>query len=294
MWAVRDPTATDPGITDRRLLAFEAEFASALKAVTRDNSTLSATLRSAWDGRPLQLLTRTAPARASDAHVTVIGHITATELRHYLTGLELANGLANRFLLICCRRDPAPARRRSQRPARRHRPYPTARGRDRARPHRRPSCTSTSTRANSGITPTRSSPAPARPGSLVRSAPAPKHTSSGSRSSTRSPTARRTINTEHLPSGARALGLRRPLSQLGTKRRDRRPARRTGPRRTTPSPARRADPQPDQRHPAAQPPRRADPTRARHAHARRPRDPRPDPDRRPTRRALDRRTSTRR
>ena len=104
VWAVRDPTASDPGITDRRLLAFEAEFASALKAATRDNSTLSATLRSAWDGRPLQLLTRTAPARASDAHVTVIGHITATELRHYLTGLELANGLANRFLLICCRR----------------------------------------------------------------------------------------------------------------------------------------------------------------------------------------------
>ena len=65
---------------------------------------MSATLRSAWDGRPLQLLTRTAPARASDAHVTVIGHITACELRHHLTGLELANGLANRFLLICCRR----------------------------------------------------------------------------------------------------------------------------------------------------------------------------------------------
>ena len=104
VWAVRDPTASDPGIPDRRLLAFEAEFASALKACTRDNSTLSATLRSAWDGRPLQLMTRTAPARASDAHVTVVGHITAAELRHHLTGLELANGLANRFLLICCRR----------------------------------------------------------------------------------------------------------------------------------------------------------------------------------------------
>ena len=104
VWAVRNPTASDPGIPDRRLVAFEAEFASALKACTRDNSTLSATLRSAWDGRPLQLLTRTAPARSSDAHVTVVGHITAAELRYHLTGLELANGLANRFLLICCRR----------------------------------------------------------------------------------------------------------------------------------------------------------------------------------------------
>ena len=104
VWAVRDPTASDPGIPDRRLVAFEAEFASALKAATRDNSTLSATLRSAWDGRPLQLMTRTAPARSTDAHVTVVGHITAAELRHHITALELANGLANRFLLICCRR----------------------------------------------------------------------------------------------------------------------------------------------------------------------------------------------
>jgi hypothetical protein len=104
VWAVRDPNGSDPGVSDRRLLAFESEFASALKAASRDNSTLSATLRSAWDGRPLQLLTRTAPARASDAAIAVVGHITAVELRHHLTGLELANGLANRFLLISCRR----------------------------------------------------------------------------------------------------------------------------------------------------------------------------------------------
>jgi hypothetical protein len=104
VWAVRDPTPQDAGVQDRRLLAFEPEFASALKAASRDNSTLSATLRSAWDGRPLQLLTRTAPARATDAAIAVVGHITAVELRHHLTGLELANGLANRFLLISCRR----------------------------------------------------------------------------------------------------------------------------------------------------------------------------------------------
>jgi hypothetical protein len=48
-----------------------------LKNVSREISTLSPTLRSAWDGRPLQILTRTAPARATDAHISVIGHITA-------------------------------------------------------------------------------------------------------------------------------------------------------------------------------------------------------------------------
>ena len=104
VWAVRDPTAQDPGITDRRLLALEPEFASVLKSAGREISTLSPTLRSAWDGRPLQLLTRTAPARASAAHISLIGHITQAELRHHLTQIELANGLANRFVIIACRR----------------------------------------------------------------------------------------------------------------------------------------------------------------------------------------------
>jgi hypothetical protein len=104
VWAVRDPAGQDPGITDRRLLALEPEFASVLKNAGREISTLSPTLRSAWDGRPLQLLTRTAPARASAAHISLIGHITQAELRHHLTAIELANGLANRLLIIACRR----------------------------------------------------------------------------------------------------------------------------------------------------------------------------------------------
>ncbi|MGH9123054.1 MAG: DUF3987 domain-containing protein, partial [Acidimicrobiales bacterium] len=52
----------------------------------------------------LALLTRTAPARAGAAHLGVIGHITAAELAHHLTGIEAANGLLNRFLLIAVRR----------------------------------------------------------------------------------------------------------------------------------------------------------------------------------------------
>ena len=104
VWAVRDPTAQDPGVSDRRLLALEPEFASVLKSTSREISTLSPTLRSAWDGRPLQLLTRTAPARASAAHISIIGHITQAELRQHLTQIELANGLANRFVFCACRR----------------------------------------------------------------------------------------------------------------------------------------------------------------------------------------------
>lgn len=102
--SVRDPAGQDPGSSDRRLLVIEPEFVSVLKNVSREISTLSPTLRSAWDGRPLAILTRTAPARATDAHISVIGHITATELRAHVNPVELANGLLNRFLLLGCRR----------------------------------------------------------------------------------------------------------------------------------------------------------------------------------------------
>ncbi|MGA2015133.1 MAG: hypothetical protein ABSH51_32030 [Solirubrobacteraceae bacterium] len=104
IWAVRDPTSQDPGVQDQRLLVIEPEFASVLKAASREISTLSPTLRSAWDGRPLAILTRTAPARASTAHITVIGHITQHELRRHITQAELANGYLNRILIIACRR----------------------------------------------------------------------------------------------------------------------------------------------------------------------------------------------
>ena len=104
IWAVRDPAGQDPGITDQRLLVIEPEYASALKAAGRELSTLSPTLRSGWDGRPLAILTRTSPARASTAHITVIGHITQHELRRHTTSIELANGYLNRLLLIACRR----------------------------------------------------------------------------------------------------------------------------------------------------------------------------------------------
>jgi len=104
IWAVRDPTGQDPGHNDQRLLVIESEFASVLKAASREISTLSPTLRSAWDGRPLAILTRTAPARASNAHISVIGHITQDELRRYITQIELSNGYLNRILIIACRR----------------------------------------------------------------------------------------------------------------------------------------------------------------------------------------------
>jgi hypothetical protein len=104
IWSVRDPEGPDAGAKDARLLITEPEFASVLKSTAREISTLSPVLRSAWDARPLALLTRTAPARASAAHIAIIGHITASELAHHTTRVELANGFLNRFILLACRR----------------------------------------------------------------------------------------------------------------------------------------------------------------------------------------------
>ena len=104
IWSVRDPAGQDPGHNDQRLLVIEPEFASTLRAASREMSTLSPTLRSGWDGRPLAIMTRTAPARSTDAHIAIIGHITQHELRRHTTSLELANGFMNRVLIICCHR----------------------------------------------------------------------------------------------------------------------------------------------------------------------------------------------
>jgi hypothetical protein len=70
----------------------------------RDSNTLSPVLREAWDSGNLAVLTKTSPAHATDAHISVIAHITRDELRRYLTTTETGNGFANRFLFVYSRR----------------------------------------------------------------------------------------------------------------------------------------------------------------------------------------------
>ena len=86
--------------TDKRRLVVEPEFAQVLKVLAREGNTLSAIVRQAWDGEPLQTIVRNDPLRATAAHIAIIGHITRDELLRYLTATELANGFANRFLLV--------------------------------------------------------------------------------------------------------------------------------------------------------------------------------------------------
>lgn len=94
----------DPGITDKRLLVLESEFANVLAVMRRDGNTLSAILRQAWDTGDLRSMVKNSPARSTGAHVSIIAHITKDELLRLMETTEAANGFANRFLWVCSRR----------------------------------------------------------------------------------------------------------------------------------------------------------------------------------------------
>jgi hypothetical protein len=94
----------DEGVADKRLLVIEPEFASTLRVMARAGNTLSPVIRQAWDRGDLRIMTKNSPARATDAHISIIGHVTVDELRRYLDRTEVGNGFANRFLFICVRR----------------------------------------------------------------------------------------------------------------------------------------------------------------------------------------------
>ena len=94
----------DPGIEDKRLLVFEAEFASILRVMGREKSILSGIIRTAWDSGDLNNQVKNNSCRATGAHISQIVHITQDELRRELTVTDMANGFANRYLWFCVRR----------------------------------------------------------------------------------------------------------------------------------------------------------------------------------------------
>jgi hypothetical protein len=117
IWAVRDAIVKrvkvgmdfeereiDPGVIDKRALWIESEFGSTLSLLSRDGNTLNGIIRQAWDGSMLCTATKNSPARAKDAHVSMIVHVTCEELISKLNRTDAANGFANRFLWVCARR----------------------------------------------------------------------------------------------------------------------------------------------------------------------------------------------
>jgi hypothetical protein len=112
--AVRDPVyvvrkgveeLVDAGVDDKRLLLDEREFFQALAVLKREGSILSRVVRDAWDCcERLGTLTKHSPTRATRPFISIVGHITADELRQALDHTSMANGYANRFLFACVKR----------------------------------------------------------------------------------------------------------------------------------------------------------------------------------------------
>jgi hypothetical protein len=119
IWNVRDPitehrpikekgktvgyedVVVDKGEPDKRVFIVEEEFSTVLKLAPVEGNILSAVIRQAWDSGNLRSLTsgrKSHPVKATDAHVSIVGHITKTELLRYLDSTEQANGFGNRFL----------------------------------------------------------------------------------------------------------------------------------------------------------------------------------------------------
>lgn len=113
LWQIRDSVERlkngevikdDLGIEDKRLLVVEGEFAQVLKKQGIETSTLSTTIRNLWDTGTTRSLTKNSPLRTTNAHVSIIGHITQTELLTIFNENDAANGYANRFLFFVVKR----------------------------------------------------------------------------------------------------------------------------------------------------------------------------------------------
>jgi hypothetical protein len=122
VWAVRDPrierqaikergrvvdyedVCVDQGEPDKRLFVIEEEFANLLAVMKREGNTVSPVVRQAWDHGNLSPLTKNARISATDAHISIIGHVTRDELRARIEDVSMVNGFANRFLWFATKR----------------------------------------------------------------------------------------------------------------------------------------------------------------------------------------------
>jgi hypothetical protein len=100
-----EKTLVDEGVSDKRLLIVEEEFARLLTVASRPGNTLSSTLRKAWDAKQwLHTEGKISPEKATGAHISMIGHVTIKELLDCLTEVENRNGFSNRVLWIATKR----------------------------------------------------------------------------------------------------------------------------------------------------------------------------------------------
>lgn len=102
-----EQVVVDEGVSDKRLLIVEPELAVVLRRMNGETNSLSSIIRDAWDSGRLRTLTKNSPLRATNAHISIIAHVTHEELVCELTETERANGFANRFLFLLVKRSKA-------------------------------------------------------------------------------------------------------------------------------------------------------------------------------------------
>ncbi|MGC1903062.1 MAG: DUF3987 domain-containing protein, partial [Candidatus Acidiferrum sp.] len=95
----------DESLRNRGFLVKLGEFSALLEVMKRESNTMSSALRQAWDGERLRVMTRKDPLDVDNVSLSVIAHITQTELLNKLTTTDRVNGFANRFLIVCTKRD---------------------------------------------------------------------------------------------------------------------------------------------------------------------------------------------
>jgi len=93
-----------PGIDDKRLFVLTEELSSALQAMAREGNTLSSIVRQVFDSGNLEPLTKSSKIKATGAHIGILGHITIHELNGLLQECQIHNGLINRILWFCSKR----------------------------------------------------------------------------------------------------------------------------------------------------------------------------------------------
>jgi hypothetical protein len=100
-----EEVVVDPGVTDKRLLVLEAEFARVLAVMYREGNTLSTVFRDLFDS-PEQAKSspKNSPVVATAPHIGLIGQITPAELSRKLHETELYNGFVSRFLWVLTHR----------------------------------------------------------------------------------------------------------------------------------------------------------------------------------------------
>jgi len=105
-WTIRDDTLdedgelVEAGVKDKRLYISEAEFAGTMAAASREKNNLSATIRTAWDGKTISPLVKNAKWCTTNPHIIITGHITSAELLDRMTDVDAQSGFMNRFVIL--------------------------------------------------------------------------------------------------------------------------------------------------------------------------------------------------